>query len=331
MTSAITTTNIDIQFPIPGQDNDTQGFRNNFGEIKSALDTAASEISDIQAIQEGIISNIAELSDPTKINADIVTATVINSGFIVNTGTFTNGGTLTSVNLVATNTISASGDITTTGRFVGDGSSLTNITVTGILSTSTQQAITQVGTLSNITMRFNDGTHGTTATLAVYDSAFLIQNVSNVVLTSTTASTTATWQNWGGAPVSGDKYNSLLLNTVSGIEIGHTFKFYATETRTHVVLGLSTITNIVNIPLVDASDISNNGVDPGSTVLTFNSGRLLNTTSYAHTRPATSKGRAGDKKGMIFAASDFIYVCYADFTNGASDIWSRSATTAATW
>lgn len=56
MTSAITTTNIDVYFPVPGADNDTQGFRNNFGEIANQLDTARAEISDLQIIQSALIS-----------------------------------------------------------------------------------------------------------------------------------------------------------------------------------------------------------------------------------------------------------------------------------
>ena len=56
MTSAITTTNIDIYYPVPGADNDTQGFRNNFGEISLQLQTAASEISDLQIIQSALVS-----------------------------------------------------------------------------------------------------------------------------------------------------------------------------------------------------------------------------------------------------------------------------------
>lgn len=39
---------IDINFPIPGVNNDTQGFRNNFNRIQSALSRASSEISDLQ-------------------------------------------------------------------------------------------------------------------------------------------------------------------------------------------------------------------------------------------------------------------------------------------
>lgn len=49
MTSAINFTNIDENFPIAGQDNDSQGFRDNFTYIKSGLTNAKSEISDLQA------------------------------------------------------------------------------------------------------------------------------------------------------------------------------------------------------------------------------------------------------------------------------------------
>jgi len=50
MTSLINTTNIDETYPISGQDNDSQGFRDNFTNIKTQLDTASSEISGLQAI-----------------------------------------------------------------------------------------------------------------------------------------------------------------------------------------------------------------------------------------------------------------------------------------
>lgn len=48
MTSQITTTAIDVEYPIAGQDNDSQGFRDNFSNIVAALDVAATEISDLQ-------------------------------------------------------------------------------------------------------------------------------------------------------------------------------------------------------------------------------------------------------------------------------------------
>jgi hypothetical protein len=49
MTSAIVPGNIDGTFPIAGQDNSSQGFRDNFTAIKNNFTTAASEITNLQA------------------------------------------------------------------------------------------------------------------------------------------------------------------------------------------------------------------------------------------------------------------------------------------
>ena len=51
MTSNITnfSQNIDTNFPVQGQDNPSQGFRDNFAQIVLAFDTASTEISNVQA------------------------------------------------------------------------------------------------------------------------------------------------------------------------------------------------------------------------------------------------------------------------------------------
>ena len=48
MSSNINITNINANFPIAGQDNSSQGFRDNFTAIKLAFSTATSEISNLQ-------------------------------------------------------------------------------------------------------------------------------------------------------------------------------------------------------------------------------------------------------------------------------------------
>lgn len=48
MTSNINYTSINENFPIAGQDNDTQVFRDNFDTIKTSLRTASTEITDLQ-------------------------------------------------------------------------------------------------------------------------------------------------------------------------------------------------------------------------------------------------------------------------------------------
>jgi hypothetical protein len=83
MTSKINATNIDITYPVAGQDNDTQGFRTNFTNIKSNFITAAGEISALQAnvsnLQEFGISSFAFVPATGTVQANafpIVTQTV---------------------------------------------------------------------------------------------------------------------------------------------------------------------------------------------------------------------------------------------------------------
>ena len=49
MASSINPNNIDTTYPIAGQDNDSQGFRDNFTNIKSNFEFAETEIDDLQA------------------------------------------------------------------------------------------------------------------------------------------------------------------------------------------------------------------------------------------------------------------------------------------
>ena len=49
MTSAINPNNIDGAYPVAGQDNDSQGFRDNFTNIKTNFQYAGSEITDLQS------------------------------------------------------------------------------------------------------------------------------------------------------------------------------------------------------------------------------------------------------------------------------------------
>jgi hypothetical protein len=48
MASNINSTSINEEFPVAGQDNDSQGFRDNFNTIKTSLATAATEITNLQ-------------------------------------------------------------------------------------------------------------------------------------------------------------------------------------------------------------------------------------------------------------------------------------------
>jgi chorismate synthase len=62
-----------------------------------------------------------------------------------------------------------------------------------------------------------------------------------------------------------------------------------------------------------------------ATVISINSSTGVST--YSNYPVASSKGAVGDKKGMIYATGNYIYMCYADYTTGGSDIWARVQTT----
>lgn len=65
MTSAIVSSTIDAAFPVAGQDNNSQGFRDNFQITKDGLAQAATEISDLQL-------NTAKLNDDNDFNGNII-------------------------------------------------------------------------------------------------------------------------------------------------------------------------------------------------------------------------------------------------------------------
>ncbi len=72
--SNINYSSINENFPVAGQDNDTQVFRDNFDSIKTALSTARSEITDLQ-------DNVARVDQANDFNGN----TIQNSKFINNT------------------------------------------------------------------------------------------------------------------------------------------------------------------------------------------------------------------------------------------------------
>ena len=72
--SSINTNSLDVNYPIPGQNNSTQGFRNNFTNIKQNLDIAGNEISDLQnkAVLKSALAN-------TVVNNDMANTLIANA------------------------------------------------------------------------------------------------------------------------------------------------------------------------------------------------------------------------------------------------------------
>lgn len=86
MTSAIVTTNINALYPVAGQDNNSQGFRDNFSAIKTGLITAASELTDLQ-------TNGARTDADNDFNGVMIENAVTNDvhGAVLNSGNVSSG------------------------------------------------------------------------------------------------------------------------------------------------------------------------------------------------------------------------------------------------
>lgn len=84
---------IDINFPVVGADNNTQGFRDNFTNIQNAFSVAASEITQIQnngvkltqdndfqgnVIRNAVLQNCGEISKTTQASTTVTNYAYIN-------------------------------------------------------------------------------------------------------------------------------------------------------------------------------------------------------------------------------------------------------------
>ena len=137
MASSIVPGNIDGTFPVAGQDNSSQGFRDNFTAIKNNFTTASTEITDLQA-------NKASTDANTSFNDKIVsraalkdTAEVVYPQGTVSSGTLTldhENGNFQTVNITgnvtfAFNNFPASNRLGRIVLFLEVGSSVTALTM----------------------------------------------------------------------------------------------------------------------------------------------------------------------------------------------------------
>lgn len=74
MASNINTTDIDIEFPVPGQDNDSQGFRDNFTTILSNFTAAKTEIEALQTSTVKVNADSTFLSNEQSVPSSLINA-----------------------------------------------------------------------------------------------------------------------------------------------------------------------------------------------------------------------------------------------------------------
>lgn len=115
----------------------------------------------------------------------------------------------------------------------------------------------------------------------------------------------------------GSSISVFTVADVVGIRAGATFKLPATALLTvdSINVGTNEVTTTTTFTASEALD--------GTTVIFYNPETIV--PSYRFEIPSTPAGTPGDKTGMIFATATHIYVCFADYTDGLSNIWTRSA------
>lgn len=134
MTSLINPSNIDITFPVAGQDNDTQGFRTNYQNIKNNFSIAATEITGLQSnvitLQSQIFSN-ANVSaylpyytgNISAGNLNVTSITYTNQE-VINTSEVIAGNVTVSGNLIVSSVVgpvTINKDATITGNLITNG------------------------------------------------------------------------------------------------------------------------------------------------------------------------------------------------------------------
>jgi hypothetical protein len=186
MTSQIDPSKIDTTYPIPGRDNDSQGFRTNFSSIKQGLTQAASEISILQA-QKADLREPSIFENQTQAYSTLTGALVTWGGVGIGQDLFVGGNVYVSGRMVSSGTavlttgtiaptaITTTSDITFSGTYGQPNFTLTalipghktfrNSLSVGVTNRQTGTALVYIGTTvtnqTGIYIRANGVNNGT--------------------------------------------------------------------------------------------------------------------------------------------------------------------------
>lgn len=186
MASSIISTTIDETYPVAGQDNDSQGFRDNFTIIKDNFAFAKSEIETLQTTTAKLnVENNFNNNTQRRLNLKEYTVQLFDGNSAVNTDyPFTNGqfvkfqaqGDLT-LNITSWPTINQYAEIVF--ALVGNGSAAHDVTITSSWTAPGNSTM-----LSDATLGGNVVTVSTVTTTVVLVKAFTFNQGADVYLQS---------------------------------------------------------------------------------------------------------------------------------------------------
>ena len=330
--STINTNGINVNYPVPGVNNDSQGFRDNFASIKTNLDTAGNEITDLQTkvVVKQALAN-------TTVNNDMANTLISNAatrgfrGTTYNLGNALSGTVIVDVSL---------GDVQY-GTVAG------NVTFQfgGWSPTGTQSNVQLQLSVSNI-----DAVISWPAEVVSSNNNFGITTIENFANVANTATVTIPY----GV--------SQLDYKLSSTDCGNTIviePYNRPRKATQIVVGTPATSNISCTGTSSYSTVSNTVTGSGtafttelvvgrnilttSNVLIGTVASVANSTSLNLVANATStqsgvnfkatypSGSQGDVKGTILVDTDYMYVCTSDWTLANStvaanaSIWKRTS------
>lgn len=339
---------IDTTFPIPGVDNDTQGFRNNFININKSFNVAISEITSLQTSQKDVLTRVNDATvvgdNYAAVIASTVTTIVINSltnkspDIVTPTVKSWYDNTITNdlSNLqtqISTNTNNLQLQINAN---TVDIDALFTATNTAI-STSTyawnaaNEIVVDVNSLTNdvLVLQGQMTAVNTTATEAWDDVKTLTDGVADITIAVGALQSTST-----------TLWNSMYVGVGSVVQSINTLttKTNTLDTRsTNTGTWIAQVQSSVNGILGTYSTVTNTATSAWSSIngpgglnsVVSGLQSFVNTaTTWAVGAPGSSKGQVGDRPGLIYANSNYIYICYGYYTG--ADIWTRTATSS-TW
>ena len=102
MASNINPNNINGNYPVAGQDNDSQGFRDNFTNISNNFSFAATEITDLQNRMTNVQSTVATNGNVTALYANVTSGLLVGGTSAFNADAYFNGNIYLSESVLGT-------------------------------------------------------------------------------------------------------------------------------------------------------------------------------------------------------------------------------------
>lgn len=316
--SAINTNGINVTYPVPGVNNNTQGFRDNFSSIKTNLDTAKTEITDIQnkAIVKSALTGFSVNNDM----ANTLLSNTLTRGFRASTYNLGNALVDTVViNVSAADvhygTVNANSNVTLQFAGWAPAGTQSNVQLKLTVQDSNSYVIfpEQIDS-SKVTLEYYDPTTTSVHSKASgeLDYRFSTIDCGNTI-TVDPFNHNRQIQAVVGLPTEGGNFSvangTITCSTASNVVTG------SSTTFTSDLIPGRTIYNNSNVAIGIVNVIANN------TSLTLTTNALVDVSGAVY-RKSGAIGKSSDQKGFMSTDGTYLYIATGDY-DGSTQIWKR--------